>query len=167
MESIGAHVAHGSIAAFNFIIGDDLENLFGRAKSLPQRELAILSLASDFVPFRKLTGIGFKVLEHFGTALVGHAIGDGIARPGVDSLLSIVRDVGGIHPSFDLRAIERGLPGTSHTVLQHVAKDDAFLKSRIVHQGKEVASTYNDFETAQRSTDSIVGDPINQAKIQK
>lgn len=167
MESLRANVAYGTNAAFNFIIGDDLENVFGRAKSPQQRELGTLSLASNFIPVAKFAGIGSKIFTRLGMALVDHVLGDGIARKGVDSLLSIVRDVGGVHPSFDLQAIERGLPGTPHTLLQHVGKNDAFLKSRIVHQGKEAASTYTNLESAQRSTDYIIGNSINQVKIQK
>lgn len=166
-ESLGTHAAYGAKAAFDFMIGDDLDSVFGRNKSLQQREFGTLSLASNFIPFGKIGSIGLKALERVGFGFARHAIGDGLARSGIDSFLSTARDVGGIYPSFDLRAIEKGLHGTPHTVLQHVAKDDQFLKSRIVDQGKRVASTYTDVESAQRSTDSVIGDPINQVKIQK
>lgn len=86
-----------------------------------------------------------------------------IARPSALDV-SAVRDVGGVHPSFDLRAIERGVPGHPHTLAQHVGKDDAFLKARIAN-GKHEASTYEDLAAAQRSTDAVIGDPQNQNRI--
>jgi len=169
-----SQLAHAAKAVYDGILGDDLGNVFGKEKSLQQRALGTVSLASGFLPFGKVAGLGLGAVRAVPVAAVttgAHAAeqagGDALLHESMAAAKSVLRDVGGAHPSLDLQAIERGRSGEPHTLAKHVAKDEAFLKDRVLKEGKNDASTFTDEASAQRSADAVIADPRNQATIAK
>jgi len=148
--------------AYDFLIGDDLDNAFGPNKSVGQRLLGGLNLALDatlVIPGVDEVTVGIKAAEEGGKGLAeGAKVASEtekaaklaeLERARAASIASgehTVAEVEGkslTHPSQDLSKIEslEQKAGEPHTEFFHVAKDDAFLEQRLKDPLKKADGT--------------------------
>ncbi len=74
---------------WDFMLGDDLDKVFGAHKSWRERATGALGLASNFVPVGKVLGLAGKgiarIAGHFGAEAAEHAAENSVLRRGAGS----------------------------------------------------------------------------------